>query len=176
MTVMTESIAHYKQAVSAETLSLLWEFLDKLDYTRIERGAMHLSRSLQNDNTNNPTARQLAAMLKVAGLNQFIAFDDVSVVRYDAASDYVDWHSDGGPLLEQGCQMGILSLGANRVIEYRKIGGDAPEDWRLLEAGDLIVANYGFQDTHEHRIPPSKEDGVRFSIVLFTHNKKKKVR
>lgn len=170
---MIEGVNHYKEAVSAETLAHLWRFLNGLLYTRIERGAMCLSRSLQDDNTQNEQARYLIAELRAAGLDEFIAFDDVSVVRYDAGSDYVDWHSDGGALLESGCQMGILSLGASRVMEFRKKGDDALEDWRLLEAGDLIVSDRGFQDTHQHRIPPSNEDGLRFSIVMFTHRKKK---
>jgi hypothetical protein len=196
---MIEGYAVHKNVLPPDVLAQVFDFLKELPFTRIERPAMRLSRSLQDDNTNNEAAHFLIRLLKRAGLDALIEFDDVSVVRYDAASDYVDWHSDGGPLLEPNTQMGVLSFGASRVMEFRrkaaanqalelenlkkalpsdiaflngKVG--AAEDQVLLEENDLIVSRAGFQELYQHRIPPSKTDELRISIVLFTHSRKKR--
>lgn len=171
---MIEGYAVHKNVLPSIALPVIFEFLKGLPFTRIERPAMRLSRSLQSDNTNNEAAHFLIRLLKRAGLDALIAFDDVSVVRYDAASDYVDWHSDGGPLLEPNAQMGVLSFGASRVMEFRQRGGNEAEDQVLLEENDLIVSRAGFQELYQHRIPPSKTDELRISIVLFTHSRKKR--
>jgi alkylated DNA repair dioxygenase AlkB len=164
----------HKAALNLETYCEVWDFLNGLTYTRIERPAMHLWRSLQDDNTHNPQAHHLIGLLKGAELEAFISFDDVSVVRYDSGSDYVDWHSDGGPLLQPGCAMGVLSFGVARRIEFRRKGEEEAGASVVLNANDLIVSREGFQDIYQHRIPPCDVDGLRYSIVLFTHNKQKK--
>jgi alkylated DNA repair dioxygenase AlkB len=131
---------------------------------------MHLSRAHQDDNTNNPDAKALTAYLKECGMDSYISFNDVTLVRYDNGSDYVDWHSDGGPLLQPGCAMGILSLGASRPIDFRRKGEDEPGLTVMLDVGDLIVSCEGFQADHQHRVAPVEHAELRYSIVLFTHN------
>lgn len=171
---MIEGYIVHRAVLSPEVLAQIWDYLLALPFTRIERPAMHLSRSLQDDNTGNEQARYLVGLLKQNGMDQFIAFDDVSVVRYDCGADYVDWHSDGGPLLEPGCAMGVLSLGQSRAMELRRKDDEAAVESVTLNAGDLIVSREGFQLDHQHRIPPIEIDGIRMSIVLFTHAKKKR--
>lgn len=171
---MIEGYTVHRGVLSTDALEQIFDFLKSLAFTRIERPAMHLSRSLQDDNTRNEQAQYLIALLKQNGLDALIDFNDVSVVRYDAASDYVDWHSDGGPLLEPKTQMGVLSFGASRVMEFRRREGNAAEANILLEANDLIVSRAGFQELYQHRIPPGGSDELRISVVLFTHNKQRK--
>lgn len=168
--MVIEGYTIHRAVLPPDVLAALWDYLDSLSFTRIERGAMHLSRSLQDDNTDNEQAKYLTGLLKANGLDRFIAFDDVSVVRYDCGADYVDWHSDGGPLLEAGCAMGVLSLGQSRVMEFRRKGeADIESAW--LHDNDLVVSGEDFQKEHQHRIAPSDVDGLRMSIVLFTHRK-----
>ena len=171
---MIDGVTIHRAALDIESLAHLWDCLNSLPFTRIERGAMHLSRALQDDNTGSERAAYLVNYLKARGVGDLMPFDDVSVVRYDRGSDYVDWHSDGGPLLESGCAMGILSLGATRALEFRRIGSDVTSERVYLRAGDVVVSAPGLQFTHQHRIPPVKQDGLRFSIVLFTHAKARK--
>lgn len=170
---MIEGVVLHRGVLWPSTVREVWAFLLSLPYTRIERPAMHLSRSLQDNNKGNEQAAWLVEKLK-PHVGNLIAFDDVSVVRYDNASDYVDWHSDGGPLLEPGCAMGVLSFGASRVMEFRERGVTEAAGRVLLEENDLIVSRAGFQETHEHKIPASETGGLRISVVLFTHNKKPK--
>lgn len=168
---MIEGVKLISNVLRSDVYDQVWDFLSGLEYTRIERPAMHLFRCLQDDNTDNEQARYLTDLLKAHNLDRYIIFNDVSVVKYSAGADYVDWHSDGGPLLEPGCQMGILSLGASRRIEFRKKGQEEAEYVATLEANDLIVQREGFQGEYQHRIPAGDNDCLRFSIVLFTHNK-----
>lgn len=147
-----------------------------LSFTRTERGIIHLSRALQNDNTGSEQARYLIALLKEHGVDRHIDFDDVSVVRYDGGADYVDWHSDGGALLEPGCAMGLISFGATRAIEFRRKDGESNVSRVMLHENDLLVSREGFQDQHEHRIPPCDSQEMRMSVVLYTHNKQKRKR
>jgi alkylated DNA repair dioxygenase AlkB len=171
---MIEGYTIHRQVLPPEVLAEVHNFLEQLEYTRTERGIIYLERALQSDNTGNEQARYLIALLKANGLDQFIAFDDVSVVHYRDSADYVDWHSDGGPLLNEGCAMGVLSLGDTRVMEFRHIDGDQAEASETLNANDLVVSREGFQSLYQHRIPPKINGGERFSIVLFTHNRRKK--
>jgi alkylated DNA repair dioxygenase AlkB len=167
---LIEGVTLHRGAVSSEVCVFLWDWLSSLEWTRIERPAMHLSRAYQNDNTNNADAKALTAYLKECGLDSYISFDDVTLVRYDCGPDYVDWHSDGGPLLQPGCAMGILSLGASRPIDFRRKGEEEAQATIMLHPGDLIVSREGFQADHQHRIAPIESSSLRFSIVLFTHN------
>lgn len=169
---MIEGVAYHQNVLPPACVAELWRYLSGLVFTRIERPAMHLSRSLQNDNTGNEQAAYLVRTLKAHGLSDFISFDDVSVVRYDAASDYVDWHSDGGPLLDAGCAMGVLSLGASRVMEFRRRGAEEAEISFIVAENDLVVSRAGLQAEYQHRIPPGEADGLRISVVLFTHTKR----
>lgn len=171
---MIEGYTVHRNVLPSSIMADLWTFLSSLFFTRTERGIIHLERALQSDNTNNEQARYLIELLKANGVDQFIAFDDVSVVHYRDGADYVGWHSDGGPLLNEGCAMGVLSLGDTRTMEFRRIDGDKAEASEVLNPGDLIVSREGFQFLYQHQIPPKPSGGERFSIVLFTHNKKKR--
>jgi alkylated DNA repair dioxygenase AlkB len=165
-----EGVTIHRNVLPTDVLPPLWDYLQALSFTRIERGAMHLSRALQDDNTHNEKAHLLVRLLKLHRLDAYMPFDDVSVVRYDSGADYVDWHSDGGPLLEPGCAMGIVSLGQSRPIEFRRKDDEANVYRVTLQENDLVVSRAGFQRDHQHRIPPhANADGLRISIVLFTH-------
>lgn len=171
---MIEGFVVHRDVLPPTELATIQEFLKALRYTRTERGIIHLERSLQSDNTDNAEAAYLIRILKRNGLDQFISFDDVSVVHYQDGRDYVDWHSDGGPLLHEGCAMGVLSFGDSRVMEFRGIGGNEAEASVTLNENDLVVSCEGFQARNQHRILPKQNGGERFSIVLFTHTKKGK--
>lgn len=161
----------YNDVLPPTAFDLIRSYLKELHYTRIERSTMRLYRSLQDDNANNPIARVLVAILKAHGVGRYMAFDDVSIVRYDSGADYVGWHSDGGPLLAAGCAMGLISFGAVRPIEFRRKYHEAAEAREMLPENSLMISPEGFQRFYEHQIPPVETDGQRFSIVLFTHNK-----
>lgn len=173
---MIEGVTLHDNVLPADVIAHLWEWLQTLSFTRTDRGIIYLSRALQSDNTNNEQAHSLIALLKSHGVDQYISFDDVSIVKYDHGQDYVDWHYDQGPLLETGCAMGLISLGATREIQFRR--KDAPDDVHSLtmEAGSLVVSREGFQHDHEHRVPPYETNEMRLCIVLFTHNKQQRKR
>lgn len=173
---MIEGAVVHREILPPDVLASIHGFLKRLEFTRTERGIIHLERSLQSDNTGNEQARYLITLLKQNGLDQFISFDDVSVVRYRDGQDFVGWHSDGGPLLQEGCAMGVLSFGDSRVMEFRHIGGIEAEASVTLNAGDLVVSPEGFQALCEHRILPKINGAERHSVVLFTHNRKGKKR
>lgn len=172
-----DGVTLHDSVLPPDVVTHLWAWLQTLPFTRIERGVMHLSRALQDDNTNNEQAQFLVRLLKMHGLEAYLPFDDVSVVRYENGADFVDWHSDGGALLESGCAMGIVSFGASRPIEFRRKDDEANAYRVMLQENDLVVSAEGFQHEHQHRIPPyAAADSLRISVVLFTHNKQGKVK
>lgn len=170
---MMDGVTIYPNILPADVVAYLREYLPTLEFTRTNRGIIHLWRAWQGDNTNNQQAQALIALLKAHGVGQYIFFDDISIVRYDSGADYVDWHSDGGALLEPGCAMGLISLGATRPIEFRRKDNPASVSRIMFRENQLLVSREGLQETHEHRIPQYHTSRQRFSIVLFTHNKKR---
>lgn len=170
-----DGVVLHDSVLPSDVVTHLLGWLQTLPFTRIERGVMHLSRALQDDNTNNEQAQFLVRLLKTHGLEAYLPFDDVSVVRYENGADFVDWHSDGGPLLEPGCAMGIISFGASRPIEFRRKDDEVSIYRVMLQENDLVVSVEGFQRDHQHRIPPyTTSESLRISVVLFTHNKQGK--
>lgn len=169
---MTLNFRLYRLALSPWQVAALWEALAGLTFTRVEGPTMRLSKALQGENAGNPQAAHLLNVLHSLRVHEHASYDDLVIVRYDQPEDFIDWHTDGGIRMQPGAEVGIVSLGASREIEFRPIGGAAEEtESVLLEAGDILVMGAGFQGKFEHRVPPSTRGGVRYAVILFTHRR-----
>lgn len=87
---------------------------------------------------------------------------------YENARDYLGWHADDSPEMDDARPIAIVTVGAAREINFRSIADRAGSVEKLvLESGSLCVMGAGMQDTHEHRIPKCGfECGPRISMTF----------
>lgn len=86
--------------------------------------------------------RELATRFEVCFLN-----------GYEDARDYLGWHADDSPEMDDARPIAIVTVGAEREINFRSIEARSEVDKLVLGSGSLCVMRAGMQDTHEHRIP-----------------------
>jgi len=72
---------------------------------------------------------------------------------YDDARDYLGWHADDSPEMDDSRPIAIVTVGAEREIQFRSIADRSAVEKLVLNSGSLCVMAAGMQDTHEHRIP-----------------------
>lgn len=96
--------------------------------------------------------------------------------RYDTSSDYIGWHSDNSPEMDDCRPIAIVSLGSEREIWFKPIPSDKnpnPEVEKVkLKNGSVCVMSAGMQDTHMHRIPKAGFNcGPRISLTFRGYSK-----
>ena len=83
-----------------------------------------------------------------------VPFEVCFLNRYEDQSDHLGWHSDDSPEMDDNRPICIISLGVEREIWFKPIGGTNDDVTKLkLGHGSLCIMPAGFQDTHMHRIP-----------------------
>ena len=95
--------------------------------------------------------------------------------RYMDASDWLGWHSDDSPEMDDARPIVTVSLGAERNIQFKRHGeGNANADTLMLGHGSAAVMRAGMQREWQHRIPKvGHEVGERISLTYrgFTETK-----
>ena len=84
-----------------------------------------------------------------------VRFDGCFLNRYDNARDWLGWHADDSPEMDNTCPIPIVSFGATREIQFRRKDRSGEVMKVDLTSGSMLVMPPGFQLTHEHRIPKS---------------------
>lgn len=72
---------------------------------------------------------------------------------YVDARDHLGWHADKSPEMDPARPIAIVTVGAEREINFRSLAAPDEIDRLVLGAGSLCVMAAGMQLTHEHRIP-----------------------
>lgn len=95
-----------------------------------------------------------------------LAFNYALANLYRNSNDYTGWHCDKAWLHCPGSTIAIVSFGATRHLELRRLGENSIKRIPLPE-GSVVLMDLGLQATHEHRIPIESGDvGARLSITL----------
>lgn len=154
--------------LTAEEYAYLWRYFLEIPYTAITGANMRCGKAFQGDNRRDREARRLVTLLQSTAVSTHLSFNDFVAIRYEDGSHYVDWHTDGGYYMQDGCAIGSLSFGATRPIEFRQVGS-LEITTPLLHANSLLVMPSGFQEQYEHRVPKCVVEELRIGLVLFTH-------
>lgn len=86
--------------------------------------------------------------------------------RYDGERQHLGWHADDSPMINHEKPIAIVSLGEERLIEFKANGSEETKPL-LLGHGSLTLMPPGFQHTHQHRIPKgNKQMGRRISLTF----------
>ncbi len=89
---------------------------------------------------------------------------------YRDGSDYVDWHADDEPEVDQRSPIASLSLGGERVFRIRPavaVGGRRLSRSVRLEPLSLLVMPPGFQSVWQHTVPRSaRAVGRRWNLTF----------
>lgn len=85
---------------------------------------------------------------------------------YENGRSTMGWHSDQTDILAQDTGVAIISLGAERILKFRKIGDVETTKEYLLASGSLIYMSQKIQHEWQHSIPKSKIDQPRMSLTF----------
>ncbi len=97
------------------------------------------------------------------------AFETCFLNGYEDGKDFLGWHADDSPEMDDARPILIVTFGAEREIWFRKNGAGPGDRVPLrLGHGSLCEMKPGMQDTHQHRIPKSSENvcGPRISLTF----------
>jgi alkylated DNA repair dioxygenase AlkB len=96
------------------------------------------------------------------------AFETCFLNGYEDGKDFLGWHADDSPEMDDTRPILIVTFGAEREIWFRKNGAGPGDRVPLrLGHGSLCVMKPGMQDTHQHRIPKGdREYGPRISLTF----------
>lgn len=87
--------------------------------------------------------------------------------RYLNQSDWLGWHSDDSPEMDDERPIGIVSLGVEREIWFRSKNEPQNIIKHKLENGSLCLMLPGMQDSFQHRIPKASFlCGERISLTF----------
>lgn len=74
--------------------------------------------------------------------------------RYEGGRDWLGWHADDSPEMDDARPIVTVSFGASRLIEFKRQNDrDGDREGLLLESGSAAVMRPGMQDEWFHRIP-----------------------
>lgn len=101
-------------------------------------------------------------------------FETMFLNGYENGSDFLGWHSDDSPEMDDNRPIAIVTLGAEREIWFRPRPDKAADPNKTanveklkLAHGSLCLMHAGMQDTHQHRIPKAGfECGPRISLTF----------
>ncbi len=87
--------------------------------------------------------------------------------RYENEKQQLGWHADDDIAINHTRPIAVVSLGAEREIYVKPIGGSDSEKERIrLAHGSLLLMLPGMQQTHYHRIPKNDRPcGPRISLT-----------
>lgn len=92
-------------------------------------------------------------------------FNYALVNWYRDGADYTGWHSDKMQFHTPQTGVAIISLGAERPMQFRPIGGKKSAEI-LLEEGSLLLMQGTLQSNFEHAVPADPQvAGVRMSVT-----------
>lgn len=86
---------------------------------------------------------------------------------YETQKQALGWHADDAESIDHTRPIAVVSVGAERQIWTKPIGGTADDVEKiLLHNGSLLLMNAGMQHTHYHRIPKhDRPCGPRISLT-----------
>lgn len=94
-------------------------------------------------------------------------FEVVFLNRYLDQRDWLGWHSDSSPEMDDKKPIAIVSLGVEREIWFRPIERLQEITKLKLQNGSLCLMALGMQDTHQHKIPKASfQCGERISLTF----------
>jgi alkylated DNA repair dioxygenase AlkB len=101
-----------------------------------------------------PWTPTLLAVKEKLELQTGIEFELLFLNGYANEHQSLHWHADNSPEMDDLRPIGIVSVGEEREIWFKRIGAgpDAVEGLKLGN-GSLCLMAPGMQDTHLHRIP-----------------------
>jgi alkylated DNA repair dioxygenase AlkB len=100
--------------------------------------------------TWHPVMRDMQAQLEEFSKTRF----EVCFLNgYEDQSDFLGYHADDSPEMDDARPIAIISLGAEREIWFRPQEDKLAVEKLKLQHGSLCLMHPGMQDTHFHRIP-----------------------
>lgn len=84
--------------------------------------------------------------------------------RYRSGRDSIGWHAEKAPEMGIDPAIAIVSLGHERNLQIKKLGGSVFDVW--LQHGSLLLMKSGMQNRWIHQIPKSPRYFLKHRIAL----------
>jgi alkylated DNA repair dioxygenase AlkB len=117
--------------------------------------------------TWGPLLMSIRERLQVVVSSEPVWFNSCLVNLYRDGSDYVGWHADDEPGVED--IIASVSFGASRVFKVRPsaVSSKAVATPYTLNHGDVVIMHDGCQAKWQHCIPKTRRDvGPRLSLTF----------
>lgn len=88
-----------------------------------------------------------------SGIEGCLRWDGCFLNYYANEKNALGWHSDDDPKIDHTQSIAVVSLGAERVINFRQKGQKGAGESLVLGHGSLLLMLPGMQQTHNHKIP-----------------------
>jgi alkylated DNA repair dioxygenase AlkB len=93
---------------------------------------------------------------------------------YKDNRDWLGWHADDSPEMDDERPIVIVSFGAERAIRFAEKDGDRNDYEELILAdGSICIMKPGMQDSHVHMIPKSGNSIIKPRVSLTFRGYKK---
>ena len=104
---------------------------------------------------------------RIAAMEGFDTYELCFMNYYEGERQALGWHADDAESIDHTRPIAVVSVGAERQIWTKPIGGTADDVEKiLLHNGSLLLMNAGMQHTHYHRIPKhDRPCGPRISLT-----------
>lgn len=110
-----------------------------------------------------PELKQIAA-----GINHRLGFtpNNCLINYYPDGTAKMGFHTDQVNILAPGTGIVVISLGATRVLRFRRITNKDEQHDYQLPAGSLLYMTQEVQQQWQHAIPPAPEASSRMSLTF----------
>lgn len=142
-----------------------WRFSPRLQCWMGDPDAHY--RYSAHDMTPEPWAGSLRPVLPRINDLAGEQFNSVLCNWYRNGQDSMGWHSDSEPELGPAPLIASLSLGAERIFQFRRTGESRLYRSVALPHNSLLVMPRGLQSYYQHQLPKTrKPTGDRFNLTF----------
>lgn len=142
-----------------------WRFSPRLQCWMGDADAHY--RYSGHDMTPEPWAEALQPVLPLINDLANEQFNSVLCNWYRDGQDSMGWHSDSEPELGLEPVIASLSLGAERVFQFRRTGESRLYRSIPLPHNSVLIMPRGLQSHYQHQLPKTrKQTGHRFNLTF----------
>ena len=119
------------------------------------------------DHVTLPWTPTLLKLKELAESHAQVSYNAVLLNLYRSGQDYMSWHADDEKELGINPVISSVSLGSERLFEFKKKLDKTPEISMVLKSGSLLVMSGALQSHYHHRLKKeAKINGIRINLTF----------
>jgi len=119
------------------------------------------------DHVTLPWTPTLLTLKELVEKSSGATYNAVLLNLYRSGQDYMSWHADDEKELGKNPTIASLSLGSERIFEFKKKLDKKPEISLILKSGSLLIMSGDLQTHYHHRLKKeAKINGIRINLTF----------